>query len=113
MGADRIAGNILVGSYGMELGLILDASNRRRLPSIAASDQLEGQAVAWALSERPLIGEEMFVAGAYLGNSAVQHGSVIALDTLRWALILGLIIASALLLQEPVVDAINRFLGGN
>ena len=34
-------------------------------------------------------------------------------DRERWALILGLIIASALLLQEPVVDAINRFLGGN
>lgn len=113
MGADRVAGNILVGSYGMELGLILDASMRRRLPSIAASDQLEGQAVAWALSERPLIGEEMFVAGAYLGDRAAQHGSVLALDTLRWALIVGLIVASALLLQEPVVDAITRFLRGS
>jgi hypothetical protein len=110
MGDDRVAGNVLVGSFGIELALILFASNRRRLASVAASDQLEGQAIAWALSEHPLIGEEMFVAGAYLGDSATQLGSIVALDTLRWVLIVGIIIATALLLQQPVVDAINRFL---
>lgn len=109
---NRASGSILVGSFGMELALALDASTRRGLTSVAASDQLEGQAVAWALSERPLIGEEMFAAGAYLGDDAVQKGSVIALDTLRWALILGIIIATALLVQQPVMDAINRLIGG-
>ncbi len=112
MGDDRIAGGILFGSYGVELALVLDASARRRLPSIAASDQLEGQAVAWVLAEQSLIGEEMFVAGAYLGDSATQFGSTIALDTLRWALILALITASVLVLQQPVIEAINQFLGG-
>lgn len=110
MSSDQVSGNVLVGSYGMELALILDASNRRRLASVAASDQLEGQAIAWVLSERPLIGEEMFVAGAYLGDNATQLGSVVALDTLRGVLIAGIIVATALLLQQPVVDAINRFL---
>lgn len=110
MSSDLVSGNILVGSYGMELALILDASMRRRVASVAASDQLEGQAVAWALSERALIGEEIFVAGAYLGDNATQLGSLIALDTLRGVLIAGIIVATALLLQQPVVDAINRFL---
>jgi hypothetical protein len=94
------------------MALILDASTRRRLASVAASDQLEGQAVAWALSERPLIGEEMFVAGGYLGENATQLGSVIALDTLRGVLIVGIIIATALLVSDPVVDAVNRIIGG-
>lgn len=112
MGDDQVAGSVLVGSFGMELALVLEASRRRRLVSVAASDQLEGQAVAWALAERPLIGEEMFVAGAYLGDNATQHGSVVALDTLRLALILGIVVATALLLQQSVVDAINRLIGG-
>src|SRR5690606_4570535 len=112
MSSDQVSGNVLVGSHGMEMALILDASMRRRLASVAASDQLEGQAVAWALSERPLIGEEMFVAGAYLGDSATQLGSVIALDTLRGVLIVGIVIATALLVSDPVVDAINRIIGG-
>jgi hypothetical protein len=112
MGDDQVAGNVLVGSFGMELALILEASRRKRLASVAASDQLEGQAVAWALAEHPLIGEEMFVAGAYLGENAAQRGSVVALDTLRWVLIIGIVVATALLLQQPVVDAINRLIGG-
>ena len=115
-GDDHVAGNILVGSFGMELALVLEASRRKRVASVAASDQLEGQAVAWVLAEQPLIGEEMFVAGAYLGDSAVQQGSVVALDTLRWVLIIGIVVATTLLVQEQVrdtiTDAINRIIGG-
>jgi hypothetical protein len=51
MGDDRVSSNVMVGSYGPELALITDASKRRKLPIIAVSDQLEGQAVAYALVE--------------------------------------------------------------
>jgi hypothetical protein len=112
MSSDQVSGNVLIGSYGMELALILDASARRRLASVASSDQLEGQAVAWALSDRPLVGEEVFVAGAYLGENATQLGSLIALETLRGVLIVGIVLATALLVSDPVVEAINRIIGG-
>jgi ABC-type sulfate transport system permease subunit len=64
------------------------------------------------MAEQPLIGEEMFVAGAYLGDNATQRGSVVALDTMRWILIIGIVLATALLLEQPVRDAINRIIGG-
>ncbi len=85
---DRVGANVLVGSFGPELALIADAAYRRNQPVIAASDQLEGQAVAYALADQPLIGEELFTAGAYLGD---QPRTVITLDTLRWLLILAMI----------------------
>lgn len=99
MGDDNVLANVLVGSFGPELALIMDAAARRRTPVIAASDQLEGQAVAYALSEYGLIGEEMFAAGAYLGDNATAHvAGLLTLDALRWVLIAILLIASV----EPV-----------
>lgn len=86
----RVSGHVLLGSYGSELALILDAAARRGQHTIAASDQIEGQAVAFAMADEPVIGEEMFAAPAYLGGGAAQMGSVIALDVLRIGLILAL-----------------------
>jgi len=96
MGDDNVGANFMVGSFGPELALIADAAYRRNQPLIAASDQLEGQAVAFAVSDSPLIGEEIFAAGAYLGNESPQVGSVIAQDVLRWLLIAAIVIAAVL-----------------
>jgi hypothetical protein len=96
VGADRVAGNVLAGSYGSELALIADAAMRRGQHFIATSDQLEGQAVALVMSDQPLIGEEIFAAGAYLGQAANQIASVVTLDVLRWLLIVGIFIPTEL-----------------
>ncbi|MDL1900780.1 hypothetical protein FBR02_08425 [Anaerolineae bacterium CFX9] len=98
----RASGDILIGSFGMELALILDGSRRRRAASIAASDQLEGQAIAWVMATHPLIGEEVFLASAYLGDRSSDAGALLALDTLRWLIIIGLIAAAALLLRDAL-----------
>ncbi|MCL4246766.1 MAG: hypothetical protein KJ065_01305 [Anaerolineae bacterium] len=92
---EKVSANIFMGSFGPELALIMDAAHRRGQGAIAASDQLEGQAVAYALSDEELIGEEMFAGGAYLGGSAAQVGGVVALDMLRVLLIAGLLLMVA------------------
>jgi hypothetical protein len=91
---DNVGTNVLVGSFGPELALIADAAFRRNQPLVAASDQLEGQAVAYALSDQPLIGEELFTAGAYLstGEDRAQVTTVLTIDTLRWLLIIAMIV---------------------
>ena len=96
MADDNVGANFMVGSFGPELALIADAAYRRNQPLIAASDQLEGQAVAFAVSDRPLIGEEIFVAGAYLGSESPHVGGVIAQDVLRWLLIAAIVISAVL-----------------
>lgn len=96
MSDDNIGANLLAGSFGPELALIGEAAHRRDQPLIAASDQLEGQAVAYAFSDQPLIAEELFAGGAYLSTNAAQIGALVAQDVLRWLLIAALV-ASAVL----------------
>ncbi|MDX1992807.1 MAG: DUF6754 domain-containing protein [bacterium] len=90
---DNTTADIFAGSFGPELALMLESSSRRRQPSIAVSDQPEGQAVAFALSEYPLIGEEIFAAGSYLDGGAVQRAESASIDVLRWLLIAVIIVA--------------------
>lgn len=93
MGDDQISSNVLAGNFGPEIALIMEAGARRNLPSIAASDALQGQAVAFAFSDHLLIGEEIFVARAYLGDNPAQAYFAVRLDFLRWLLILAIIVA--------------------
>lgn len=88
---DKISGNILLGSYGSELALILDAAFQKKRQSIASSDLLEGQAIAYALADKTLIGEEVFAAAAYLGQERDLHFRVMTLDALRWLTVIGII----------------------
>ena len=112
LGDERVSGNVLIGSFGPELALVLEAAARRRQISIAGSVDLGGQAVAYGMADQALIGEELFVAGAYLGGSAAQRGSIVTLDLLRWLLILGVLIAAANSLREPVSAALQNALEG-
>ncbi len=112
IGDDHVSGNVLVGDFGSELALVLEAAVRHRQTTIAGSIDLSGQAVAYAMADRSLIGEEMFVAGAYMGESAIQRASVVALDVLRWLVILGILISALNAIREPVSTALSRALGG-
>ena len=91
VGEARVASNVLAGSYGPELALIIDAGYRQRVPVIAVSDQPEGQAIAYALADTPLIGEEVFAAGSYLDGRSHQMSESAAVDLLRWLLVLGML----------------------
>ncbi|MCS7072445.1 MAG: hypothetical protein NZM00_13140, partial [Anaerolinea sp.] len=106
MGDERAAGSVLLGGFGAEIGLILDAVARRRQTTVAGTDQLEGQAVAFALADEALIGDEVFVAPTYLNPEPGDEGRVIAIDTLRWGLIAVLVAAAVIVLREPVIAAL-------
>lgn len=86
---DNVSGNLLVGRYGVELSLILDAAYRNNVPSVAGSDDLEGQAIAYAMADGALIGEEVLTASAYLGEGTRLQKRNFAIDLLR-----GLVVAT-------------------
>lgn len=94
-GDNDMAANVLAGSFGSELALIMESGERRRIPSLAVSDQLEGQAVAYAFSEHVLIGEEIFTAGAYLEDNPSQIAEFIVQDALRYVVVAGLLLLLA------------------
>ncbi|MEL6407319.1 MAG: DUF6754 domain-containing protein [Chloroflexota bacterium] len=88
---DEVTGNILVGRHGIEIALVLDAAYRNGRPSIATSEQLDGQAIAFGMSDHSLIGEEIFTASAYLHSGTRLQRRNLAIDLLR-----GIVVATIL-----------------
>jgi hypothetical protein len=92
-----VTSQVLLGQFGTELTLLGEASLRYDQRLIANSTTLEGQAIAFAMSETPIVGEELFVGSAYLDrSSALYMGQLISLDVLRWLIILGILLAIGL-----------------
>ena len=93
---EKLSAHVLSGSFGPELALILDSAHHRGEGTFAGSDQLEGQAAAYAMADEVLIGEELFVAAAYLSADPAAQTDAVVLDVWRMLLI---IILSGLLLN--------------
>jgi hypothetical protein len=89
---EQVSTNILVGRYGPELMLIAENALRYDRTVFAQSDQINGQAIAYTVSESPLIGEELYVGGAYLGRQPITVGGVVAQDIMRF-LVIAMIVA--------------------
>ncbi|MDD5468939.1 MAG: hypothetical protein PHS96_14165 [Anaerolineales bacterium] len=88
--------NIFLGNFGAEAALMIDASERGGGITLAGSDSLPTQAVIYAAAHEPLIGEEMFAAGAYVQAGPAHLASLRAQDVLRWALVGGILAGAAL-----------------
>lgn len=88
---DNVTGNILVGRHGIEIGLILDAAYRNDRPTIATSEQLDGQAIAYGMADHALIGEEIFTASAYLDSGTRLQRRNLAIDLLRGAVVVAIL----------------------
>jgi hypothetical protein len=93
---ENVSANIFLGDFGTESGLLTEASDRENTTLIAASDDLAAQSVFYAASQEPLIGEELFAAGAYVGAGASHEASLNVQDILRWLIILAILIGSVL-----------------
>ena len=87
----------MAGGFGAELALMLDSADRRGQASLAVSDRLDGQAVAYALADHALIGEELFAASSYVSEDGGGRIDAATLDVWRGLIILGL---TVLLLLE-------------
>lgn len=90
----RVANHILMGRFGSELALITESARQHGQKVFAHSTRVEGQAIAYAAADHYLLGEEIFVGNAYLeGNNALHVGSAVALDVLRWFVIVVIVVA--------------------
>lgn len=100
---ENVSANIVLGNLGTEAALIAEASDREDTSLIAASDDLAAQSIFFASAQEPLIGEELFAAGAYVGAGASHEASLHVQDILRWLIILAIIIGSLLkLVGAPI-----------
>jgi hypothetical protein len=79
--------NYLSGHYGSEAALIADAGERSGGQVVAGSNSLSAQAIFYAMVDDPLVGEELYAAGAYIKPDAVQIASLLAQDIVRWIIV--------------------------
>jgi hypothetical protein len=93
---ENISSNVLIGNFGAEAALLVEAAERANTFTLAASDNLTAQAVFYASAQEPLIGEELFAAGAYVDAGPLHSASLTVQDILRW-LIIGVILVGAFL----------------
>lgn len=93
---ENISSNVLIGNFGPEVGLLIEAAGRQNASVTAASDSLTGQAVLYASSPETLIGEELFAAGAYVQAGSFHAASLLLQDIFRWLIILALLAGAGL-----------------
>lgn len=97
---EQVAASLLIGHFGSEVALITEAAERNNSLTLAGSDQVSTQAVIYAVAEEPVIGEDVFAAGAYLEAGTIQVASLRAQDVLRWAIV-----------GVTLIGAVLKFLG--
>lgn len=93
---ENVSANILIGHFGPEVALLTDTAERTNSPAVAAAVDPTAQAVIYASVDDPLVGEELFAAGAYSNAGSAHQASLQVQDILRWAIILILLGGSAL-----------------
>jgi len=93
---EKVSSNVLIGHFGPEVALLTDTAERANSPTVAATVDPAAQSVLYASVDDPLIGEELFAAGAYSDAGRAHQASLQVQDILRWGIILILLIGSAL-----------------
>jgi len=94
---EKIVSNVLVGRFGPELAIMSEAASRKNIGQVVGSDDPVALALATAVTENVLIGEELLATAAYLEGSSAQLASLRAQDVLR--LIAMLVILGSALFQ--------------
>jgi hypothetical protein len=97
---EAVAGALLLGSIGTEAVLLTEAGHRAGVTTLAGTDNLAGQAVLYATADHPVIGEDLFAGGAYVGQAPAHRASLMAQDIVR------LVVAAAI-----VFGVVARTLG--
>ena len=93
---EQVSAHILAGNFGSEVALIADAAERSHSLTLAGSDNLPAQAILYVTAEEPLIGEELYAAGAYIHAGPLHTASLHTQDILRWAVVLVILAGVAL-----------------
>jgi Domain of unknown function (DUF6754) len=93
---EQISANIFVGHLGSEVALLTEAGERSQSLTVAGSDNLPAQAVLYATSDEPLLGEELYAAGAYLGAGNAHGASLYMQDIFRWLLVVIIVLGAIL-----------------
>lgn len=92
----RVAVHLLAGHTESEVALITEAIARQDGVAVGGSDNLPAQAILFATTPAPLIGEELYAGGAFLGAGPLHLASLWTEDAFRLLLILVMVVGALL-----------------
>lgn len=100
---ENVSTTVLIGNFGVEAALLADAAERQDNFTFGASDNLAAQAVIYGCVHEPLVGEELYAAGAYTGAGPLHAASLTVQDVLRWFLVAAILVGALLKLLAGIL----------
>jgi hypothetical protein len=94
LSSEDVSVHLLLGSFGTEGPLAAHFGDRQEAFVFGGTDDVPSQALLYATTDDPLIGEEVFATGAYLDVGPLHSASLRAQDLLRAAIVLAIIIGT-------------------
>lgn len=85
--------NVMVGTFGDEYVLMAEPAAQRGMLQVGGTSNPNVLPVAQLTMTQPLLGEEIFAAGAYLYERVGHLGSLLAQDVFRVALVVFILLA--------------------
>ena len=76
--------------------MTIDFGVRSQAFVLAGTDDVQSQALFYGTADHPLIGEELFAGGAYLGEGEVHKASLRAQDIVRILIIVAILLGTLL-----------------
>jgi hypothetical protein len=93
---EALSSNILLGAFGDEYLLMGEAAARKRLAQVAGAADPNIVSYVYATTDKPLLGEELFAAPAYVGRQPTLVGSLLTQDWLRVFVVIVIIVGAIL-----------------
>jgi len=93
---ESLTANVMVGQFGDEYLLMGETGARRGIRQIVGTADPSTLPFVYASADETLIGEEIYAGGAYTSKKPIQIASLLAEDWLRWLVVAGILVATAL-----------------
>ncbi len=90
----KLESNMLIGRFGAEIAILAEAAEREGMDQVIGSDDPTALAIAVLATDKVLLGEELFAAGAYLHGEPAQIASLQLQDILRVLAIVGILLVA-------------------
>jgi hypothetical protein len=94
--SEDVSVHVLAGSFGAEGAMAADFGERFGCFTLGGTDDAQTQALLYATAEHPLIGEELFAAGAYLDVGPIHKASLRVQDAVRFIVVVGILVGALL-----------------
>ncbi len=94
LATEDVSVHLLLGSFGAEGALAAHFGDRQEAFVFGGTDDVPSQALLYVTTDDPLIGEEVFAAGAYLDVGTLHRASLRTQDLLRAVIVLVIIIGT-------------------